>query len=102
MSDQESNRNRRIVGWGIIGLIAVIGVSIAYRFSILHLEDRGLSYPFFPFHFGWVGVIFDIHRLLDSKMVFLALERRREVPASAPAKTGRRHQLSKRDMQKAK
>ena len=29
MSEQESNRIRRIVGWGIIGLIAVMGLSIA-------------------------------------------------------------------------
>jgi hypothetical protein len=29
MSDQESNRIRRIVGWGIIGLIVVIELSIA-------------------------------------------------------------------------
>ena len=29
MSEQESNRIRRIVGWGIVGLIVVIGLWIA-------------------------------------------------------------------------
>jgi putative membrane protein len=58
MSDQESNRNRRIVGWGIIGLMAMIGVSIALSLYLAPWRTGGLSYPFFPFHFGWVGGIF--------------------------------------------
>jgi putative membrane protein len=58
MSNQESNRNRRIVGWGIIGLMAVIGVSIALSLYLAPWRTGGLSYPFFPFHFGWVGGIF--------------------------------------------
>ncbi|AFU59413.1 putative protein of unknown function DUF2078 [Candidatus Nitrososphaera gargensis Ga9.2] len=54
MSDQESNRIRRIVGWGIIGLIAVIGVSIALSLYFV----PGRPGAFFPFPFGWLGGIF--------------------------------------------
>ena len=66
MTNQESNSTRPIVGWGIIvGLIVVIGVSIAlsvYYFAPWSLGARGdFDYPFFfssfPFHFGWVGII---------------------------------------------
>lgn len=62
MSDQESNRIRRIVGWGIIiGLIAVIGLSIALSlyFAPWRPGGGGFDYPFFfPFHFGGLGAIF--------------------------------------------
>ena len=59
MSEQESNRIRRIVGWGIIGLIAVIGVSVALSFYFASRPPGGFYYPFFfPFHFGWLGGIF--------------------------------------------
>lgn len=53
MSEQESSRIRRIVGWGIVGLIVVIGASIAL--SAFAFGGRG---GFFPFHFGWLGGIF--------------------------------------------
>jgi putative membrane protein len=48
---------RRIIGWSIVGLIAVIGISIALSF---YFSPRlGTShYPFFPFRFGWLGGIF--------------------------------------------
>jgi putative membrane protein len=63
MSDQESNRIRRIVGWGIVGLIAVIGLSIAlslYYYFAPWRPGGDFDYPFFffPFHFGWLGAIF--------------------------------------------
>jgi putative membrane protein len=59
MSDQESNRIRRIVGWGIIGLIAIIGISIALSFYFAPRPLGGFHYPFFfPFHFGWLGAVF--------------------------------------------
>ena len=59
MSNQESNRIRRIVGWGIIGLIAVIGISIALSLYFVSWRPGGFYYPFFfPFHFGWLGGIF--------------------------------------------
>jgi putative membrane protein len=54
MSERESIRVRQIAGWGIIGLIAVIAVSIALSFYFAP-GDRGF---FFPFHFGWLGGIF--------------------------------------------
>jgi putative membrane protein len=54
MSDPELNRVRRIIGWGIIGLIAVIGVSIALFLYFV----PGRPGAFFPFHFGWLGGIF--------------------------------------------
>jgi hypothetical protein len=59
MSEQESNRIRRIVGWGIIGLIAVIGVSIVLSFYFAPQPLGAFYYPFFfPFQFGWLGGIF--------------------------------------------
>jgi putative membrane protein len=59
MSEQESNRIRRIVGWGIIGLIVVIGLSIALSLYFAPWRPGGFDYPsFFPFHFGWLGTIF--------------------------------------------
>ena len=59
MSEQESNRIRRIVGWGIIGLIAVTGVSIVLSFYFAPRPLGSFFYPFFfPFHFGWLGSIF--------------------------------------------
>jgi putative membrane protein len=62
MSSQESNRIRQIVGWGIIGLIAVIGLSIALSLYFASWRPGGFFYyPFFfsfPFHFGWLGAIF--------------------------------------------
>lgn len=60
MSEQESNRIRRIVGWSIIGLIAVIGLSIALSLYLAPWRPgEGFGYPFFfPFHFGWLGAVF--------------------------------------------
>jgi putative membrane protein len=60
MSDQEPIRIRRIVGWGIIGLIAVIGLSIALSFYFAPRSEGGFFHHpfFFPFHFSWLGVIF--------------------------------------------
>ena len=59
MSEQESNRIRRIMGWGIIGLIAVIGLSIALSVYFVPWRPAGFfHYPFFfPFHFGGLGAI---------------------------------------------
>lgn len=58
MSERESNRIRRIVGWGLLGLIAVIGVSIVLSLYLAPRTSGALYYPFFPFHFGWLGGIF--------------------------------------------
>jgi putative membrane protein len=58
MSNQESNRIRQIVGWSIVGLIAIIGVSIVLSLYFLPHPPGAFYYPFFPFHFGWLGGIF--------------------------------------------
>jgi putative membrane protein len=57
MIDQESNRFRRIIGWSIVGLIAVIGISIALSFYFSP-RSGAFYYPFFLFRFGWLGGIF--------------------------------------------
>jgi len=60
MSDQEqSNRLARIVGWGIIGLIVLVGVSVALSYlSPRPITETFYYYnPFFPFRFGWIGGI---------------------------------------------
>lgn len=54
MSDPRSNRVRQIAGWGIVGLVAVIAISIALSF---YFAPGGRGF-FFPFHFGWLGGIF--------------------------------------------
>jgi putative membrane protein len=58
MTDQESNHIRRIIGWGIVGLIAVIGASIVLSLYFVPRPPGAFYYPFFPFHFGWLGGIF--------------------------------------------
>ena len=62
MSEQELNRIRRIMGWGIVGLIAVIGLSIALSVYFAPWRPAGFfHYPFFfPFQFGGLGAIFMI------------------------------------------
>jgi putative membrane protein len=58
MSNQESNRIRQIVGWSIVGLIAVIGVSIVLSLYFIPRPPGAFYYSFFPLHFGWLGGIF--------------------------------------------
>jgi len=58
MSDQESSRIRRIAGWGIVGLVAVVGISITLSFYFAPRPGGAFYYPFFPVHFGWLGGIF--------------------------------------------
>lgn len=53
MSEQESNRIRKIAGGAIVGLIVVIAASIVLSFFAY--GGRG---GFFPFPFGWLGGIF--------------------------------------------
>ena len=64
MSEQESNHIRRIVSWGIIGWIAVIGLRIALSRYSAPWRPGGFHYPlfffFFPFEFGGLGAIFMI------------------------------------------
>jgi putative membrane protein len=63
MSDQEWRRVRRFVGWGVFGLIVLVGVSIIASLLFFGPRSSGIFYPFFPafffpFHFGWLGGIF--------------------------------------------
>jgi putative membrane protein len=60
MSEQEPNRIRRIVGWGIVGLIVITGLSIALSLYFASWRPGGFNYPFFffPFHFSLLGAIF--------------------------------------------
>jgi putative membrane protein len=54
MSYQESNRIRQLVGWAVIGLIAVIAISIILSLYFGPWRPEA----FFPFSFGWLGGIF--------------------------------------------
>jgi putative membrane protein len=59
MSDNQSDRIIQIAGWGIIGLIVAIGVSILLSLYFAPWRPGGFSsHFFFPFHFGWLGTIF--------------------------------------------
>jgi putative membrane protein len=58
MSDQQSYRIKQIVGWGIIGLIVIIGVSIVLSLYFGPRPTGAFYSPFFPLHFGWLGGIF--------------------------------------------
>ncbi|MGI0033053.1 MAG: SHOCT domain-containing protein [Nitrososphaeraceae archaeon] len=60
MTHQERNRLMRLAGWGLVGLIILIGISIAVSLIFFAPGSSGGGfYPFFfPFHFGWLGGIF--------------------------------------------
>ena len=80
MSDQEqSNRLRQIVGWGIIGLIVLVGLSITLSYLTSRPDTESFYYdPFFPFRFGWVGGILLILIVFWVAKWFLWPWRRRE------------------------
>ena len=60
MTQQERNsRLMQFAGWGIVGLIILIGISIAASLIFAPRSSGSGFYPFFfPFHFGWLGGIF--------------------------------------------
>lgn len=58
MSEQEWNSLRRLVKWGIIGVISVVGISVIVSLALTVSRPQGAFYPFFPFHFAWIGGIF--------------------------------------------
>ena len=61
MSNQESIGIGRYVAWGLVGLIILVGVSIATSLIFFASRLSGSFYPlfpFFPFHFGMFGGIF--------------------------------------------
>jgi membrane protein implicated in regulation of membrane protease activity len=62
MNDQESKSLRRYVVWGLLGLIILVGASIATTVVFFVSRSSATSYPFFPFpffpfHFGFLGII---------------------------------------------
>src|SRR5215469_11574301 len=62
MNDQESKSLRRYVVWGLLGLIILVGASIAASVVFFVSRSSATSYPFFPFpffpfHFGFLGII---------------------------------------------
>ena len=61
MNDQESTGVSRYVAWGLVGLIILVGVSIAPSLIFFASRSSGSIYPpfpFFPFHLGLLGAIF--------------------------------------------
>lgn len=60
MKDQESRNLERYVAWGLVGLIILVGASIATSIALFSYRSAGSYYPifpFFPFHFGLIGII---------------------------------------------
>jgi len=62
MSEWQTDRTRKIIGWSIVGVIAAIGVSVVVSLLLAPQLSSGYHYyyPFFPFRFGWLGGIFVI------------------------------------------
>jgi uncharacterized membrane protein len=64
----------RCVAWGLVGLIILVGVSIATSLIFFASRSSGSFYPpfqFFPFHFGLFGGIFLIFIIvLVARMLF--------------------------------
>lgn len=60
-SNQGSKGVGRYVAWGLLGLIILVGISIATSIIFFVPRSVGTFYPLFPFspfHFGILGVIF--------------------------------------------
>jgi len=64
MNDQEWKRLRGFIGWGILGLIILVGASIVASLVFFGPRSYGTFHPFFPaffpFHFGLLGGLFFI------------------------------------------
>ena len=62
MNDQEWKRLRGFIGWGILGLIILVGASIVASLVFFGPRSYGTFHPFFPaffpFHFGLLGGLF--------------------------------------------
>src|SRR5712691_7236945 len=61
MNDQEWTGVSRYVAWGLVGLIILVGVSVATSLIFFASRSSGEFYPpfpLFPFHFGLFGGIF--------------------------------------------
>jgi putative membrane protein len=73
MNNRESGGVKRYVAWGILGLIILVGVSIATSLIFFAHRSSGSFYPFFPFfpfHFGLFGIFFIFIILLVARWVF--------------------------------
>jgi uncharacterized membrane protein len=63
MNDQEWERMRGFIAWGMLGVIIIIGVSIVASLVLLGQRSSAMFNPFFfhaffPFHFGFLVPIF--------------------------------------------
>jgi len=73
MNDHESTGVQRYVAWGIVGLIILVGVSIATSITFFVHRSSGSFYPFFPFfpfHFGLFGIFLIFIILVVARWVF--------------------------------
>jgi putative membrane protein len=60
MKEQESKSLKRYVMWGLLGLIILVGASTITSVTLFVTRSSGAFYPilpFFPFHFGFLGII---------------------------------------------
>lgn len=58
MNDQERRHARRLISWGIVGLVLLVGVSIVASMIFFIPNSSGAAYAYLPFHFPWLGGIF--------------------------------------------
>ena len=73
MNDHESIGVQRYVAWGLVGLIILVGVSIATSITFFVHRSSGSFYPFspfFPFHFGLFGIFLIFIILVVARWVF--------------------------------
>lgn len=45
---------RHVLGWAVIGLLVLLGVSIAASLILVALRAPGTGFGFYPFGFGWI------------------------------------------------
>ncbi|MDN5845237.1 MAG: SHOCT domain-containing protein [Candidatus Nitrosocosmicus sp.] len=72
-SKESDGRMRGFIAWGIIGLLVLIGISIIMPFLFTTPISSGVHLPlaFFPFQFGFIGIIFLIFMIsLISRWIF--------------------------------
>jgi putative membrane protein len=75
MNDQEWKRLKGFIGWGIFGLIILVGASIVASLLFFGPRSYGTFHPFFPaffpFHFGILGgILFIFVVFLVARWVF--------------------------------
>ena len=71
-ANNSTDRMGRIIGWGAFGLVILIGISVISYLLFNPSVTRGNSqFTFFPFHFGFIGIIFGIFIIfLISRWIF--------------------------------